>query len=159
MLNYINKKIIPIFQKFLLTYRSSKVGLSERAGLTFISTFLLQAARFLVSFVVTPIVVRGLGTELYGAWRMMQQSVGYLSFTDLRSMGTLKFTLAVRQHVEDVEEKRRQIGSALKLWMITLPVFVACGIILIWQVSNFIKVRPQYGEYYAFVRKNRFAWS
>ena len=142
----LNHKLIAGFRGLVTTYGSSKANLSERASLTFISTFLLQATRFLVGFVVTPIVVRGLGAELYGAWRMMQQSVGYLSLTDLRPMGTLKFTLAVRQHIEDTDEKRRQVGSALRLWAITFPFFLVCGIIIIWQAPNFIKTAPQYVE-------------
>src|SRR5665811_258911 len=90
--------------------------LTRRATLTFVGSLLEQAARFIVGFGVIPIVIRGLGADLYGAWMMLQQTAGYLSLSDLRPMGTLKFTLAVRQHIDDIEEKRRQIVSALIIW-------------------------------------------
>jgi O-antigen/teichoic acid export membrane protein len=118
--------------------------LTRRASLTFVSSLLQQGARFIVGFVVTPIVVRGLGAELYGVWVMLQQTVGYLSLSDLRPMGTLKFTLAVRQHMDDVDEKRRQIGAAMVIWAITLPILLAVGAIAVWAVPSFIRTGPQY---------------
>jgi hypothetical protein len=121
-------------------------SLTRRAGLTFISQILQQGARFIVGFVVTPIVIRGLGAELYGAWTMIQQSVGYLSLTDLRPMGTLKFTLAVKQHLDDVAEKRRQIGSALVIWACSLPLFVILGGVAIWKLPISIHVSPEYAD-------------
>lgn len=121
---------------------SNEKNLTRKAFLTLASTLLQQIANFLVGFVVTPIVINGLGVDLYGAWRMIQQSIGYLSLTDMRPMGTLKYTLSVRQHVEDVEQKKRQIGSALRLWVITFPIFIIFGIVLILLVPLFIKTSP-----------------
>ena len=123
--------------------------LSHKASLTFLSGLLQQSSRFLVGFLVTPIVIRGLGAELYGAYQMIRQTVGYLSLSDMRPMGTLKFTLAVRQHVEDVGEKRRQIGSALLLWAFSFPLFIAIGIIAIWLSPYLIHTAP---DYYSAVR-------
>jgi O-antigen/teichoic acid export membrane protein len=105
---------------------------------------LQQGARFIVGFVVTPIVVRGLGAELYGVWVMLQQTAGYLALSDLRPMGTLKFTLAVRQHLDDVEEKRRQVGAALIIWAVTLPILLAVGALAVWGTPSLIRTDPQY---------------
>jgi O-antigen/teichoic acid export membrane protein len=105
---------------------------------------LQQGARFIVGFVVTPIVVRGLGAELYGVWVMLQQTVGYLALSDLRPMGTLKFTLAVRQHLDDVEEKRRQVGAAMVVWAVTLPILLTVGALAVWAAPSFIRTDPQY---------------
>jgi len=116
--------------------------LSSKAALTFVSGLLQQGARFLVGFVVSPIVIRGLGPELYGAFQMIQQTVGYLSLSDMRPMGTLKFTLAVRQHIDDIEEKRRQIGSALLLWTLSFPIFLLLGTVTIWFAPSFIRTVP-----------------
>lgn len=118
--------------------------LTRRATLTFVSSLLQQAARFIVGFGVTPIVIRGLGAELYGVWVILQQTVGYLALSDLCPMGTLKFTLAVRQHIEDTAEKRRQIGSALIIWAITFPIFLAFGIGAVWAAPVFIRTSPEY---------------
>jgi O-antigen/teichoic acid export membrane protein len=124
--------------------KAEEGSLTRRAGLTFVSNFLQQAARFLVGFAVTPIVIRGLGVQLYGAWMMMQQTMGYLALSDLRPMGTLKFTLAVRQHIDDAAEKRRQIGAALLIWAVTFPLLLALGAGAVWGAPLFIRTAPEH---------------
>lgn len=119
-------------------------SLTWRALLTILSGLLQQGARLIAGFLVTPIVIRGLGKELYGAWMMIQQSVGYLALSDLRPMGTLKYTLALRQHVPDLSEKKRQIGAALALWTVTFPILLLVGCGLVWIVPVFIRTAPRY---------------
>lgn len=113
--------------------------LTWRAFLTLLSALLQQGARTVVGLVVTPIVIRGLGKELYGAWMMIQQSVGYLALSDLRPMGTLKYTLALRQQAQDVSEKRRLIGAALALWAFTFPILLLLGVGLVWATPALIR--------------------
>ena len=124
--------------------RTGKGNLTHRASLTFLSSLLQQIARFIVGFIVTPIVIRGLGAELYGAWMMIQQTMGFLALSDMRPMGTLKFTLAVRQHINDVQEKRRQIGASILLWAGTLPVILAVGAGIVWASPFFIQTAAEY---------------
>ncbi|MCG8430176.1 MAG: hypothetical protein MJA29_03275 [Candidatus Omnitrophica bacterium] len=102
-----------------------------KASLTFLSKILEQLARLLVNFIVIPLIVGGLGQSLYGVWRMIIQSIGYLSTSDLRPMATLKYTLAVRQHKDDINEKKRQIGAAIIVWFIALPVFCVVGFFVV----------------------------
>ncbi len=121
--------------------------LTQRAFLSFSSSALLSLARFLVGFVVTPIVVSGLGLHLYGVWGILQQTVGYLALGDLRPVGTLRFSLAIRQHLPDVSEKRRQIGAAVLLWVGTLPVFFSVAAVALYLAPKFIDVdRDQISE-------------
>jgi O-antigen/teichoic acid export membrane protein len=122
--------------------RTTEGSLTRRAMLTFVSNLLEQPARFVVGFLITPIIIRGLGPELYGAWTMIQQSVGYLTLSDMRPMGTLKFTLAVRQHVEDLAEKRRQVGAAIIIWAATCPVLLVVGAGIIWAAPFIIQTAP-----------------
>ena len=117
--------------------------LAQRAILTSVSGLLQQAAQLSVKFLVTPILIQGLGTELYGAWLMIQQIAGYVSLSDLRPMGTLKFTLAVQQHVEDLDQKRRQVGAAIKLWLLTLPMFLVISVLVVWAIPRFVSVKPE----------------
>ena len=116
--------------------------LSRRAGMTFLSGMVQQAARIVTGLALTPIIIRGLGAELYGAWTMIQQTVGYLALGDARPMGTLKFTLAVEQHVDDYEQKRRQVGAALAMWALTLPILLALGGAVVWAAPHFIRTDP-----------------
>jgi O-antigen/teichoic acid export membrane protein len=118
--------------------------LARRAALTFLSNVMQQGARLLVQFVVTPVLIRGLGVPLYGAWVMMQQVVGYMGLGDVRPMSTLKFALAVRQHVNDVEEKKRMIGAAVRLTLLTTPFVLLIGAALTWFSPSFIRLPVEY---------------
>lgn len=119
-------------------------SLTRRAGLTFASSLLQQGAQLIVGFIVIPIIIHGLGAELYGAWMMIKQAAGYTAQADLRPMGTLKFTLAVTQHVKDVQEKRRQIGAAILIWGLTLPIIFTLGAGLLWAAPSFIRVSDEH---------------
>lgn len=118
--------------------------LTRRAALTFVTHLLRQGAGVITQFVVTPIVINGLGVPLFGAWTMIQQAVGYMGLGEVRPVSTLKFTLAVRQHEEDHEQKRRLIGAALRLTYLGLPFLLALGAILTWKAPDFIRVGPEY---------------
>ncbi|MBN1982773.1 MAG: oligosaccharide flippase family protein, partial [Chitinivibrionales bacterium] len=121
-----------------------KNSLTYKASLTFISQLLQQGTRLVTGFVITPILLRGLGAELYGVWTMIQQSIGYISLSDLRPMSTLRYTLAISQHKDDLEEKRRHIGAAFRIWFYTFPIFCVIGILAIWKLPFLIHVKPQY---------------
>ena len=104
-------------------------SLSRRASLTFLSGLAQSGARLAVGLLVTPLLVRELGAVLYGAWSMIQQAMGWLALTDLRPMGTLKFTLSIEQHVQDDSRKRRQVGAAIRLWAFTLPLTILVAVL------------------------------
>ncbi len=115
------------------------LSLTQRALLTLISTLVVQAAEFLTGFFITPIIIRGLGPNLYGAWGMLQQMLGYFSLTELRATTSLRFLLSLRQYREnDTEEKQRLIGSTLILLGLSLPITIAFGIGLVWLLPNII---------------------
>lgn len=113
--------------------------LTHRARLTFFSTALQQAITLGLGFIVTRVMLRDLGTQLFGAWVIIGQAMSYMSLSDFRPMGTLKFTLAVRQHVDDVHEKRRQVGAAIRVWAATFPVILGVGAAITWLAPSLIK--------------------
>src|SRR3954466_10663032 len=65
-------------------------GLARRAGLLWLGTAVQQLIRFASGFFLSPLIVRSLGIELYGAWTMIQQSTGYLTLSDLRPAASLR---------------------------------------------------------------------
>jgi O-antigen/teichoic acid export membrane protein len=120
------------------------INLTKKAGWTFASNLMRQGAQILVGFVVTPIVIRGLGAELYGALQMIEQAVQYIARSDLRPMGTLRVFLSVRQHSVDHQEKKRLVGAALSISLAMLPLLLLAGACLSWAAPSFIKVSPDY---------------
>lgn len=96
-------------------------SLSKRALKTFSSQILAQVAGLIAGLLFTPIIIRGLQAEMYGAWSMIQKSTGFLGFTNLNSMAIIKLQLGVRQHSSDVSEKRRYLGANMVQWFVLLP--------------------------------------
>jgi O-antigen/teichoic acid export membrane protein len=119
-------------------------SLTARASRTFRGNLLQHGARVLVALAVTPLLIRGLGAERYGAWVMVQQTVGYLALGDLRPMGTLKITLAVQQHLHEVSRKRRQVGAALLTWLLSAPVLALLGGVLVWAAPLLVRTAPEH---------------
>ncbi|HEX8618827.1 MAG TPA: hypothetical protein VF911_14685 [Thermoanaerobaculia bacterium] len=120
--------------------------LTRRAALTFVSKILQHGARLATQFLVTPLLIQHLGMPLYGAWMIIQQTIGYLALGDIRPMSTLKFALSVRQHIDDDEEKRRLVGAALSLTLYTLPVLLLLGGVITWLAPHFIHLAPEHAS-------------
>jgi len=124
-----------------MSISAKKLSLTQRAILTLVSTFFVQLAEFLTGFFITPLIIRGIGQELYGAWGMLQQILGYFSLTEFRATASLRFLLSLRQHREtETEEKQRLIGSALMLWAISLPFTLVLGIGLVLLLPLVVRV-------------------
>ncbi|MCX6064805.1 MAG: hypothetical protein NT121_03500 [Chloroflexi bacterium] len=123
---------------------NNKLTLTQRALLTFAGNLVVQIAEFLTGFFVTPVIMRGLGTELFGAWGMIQQAIGYFSTTDLRAPAAMRFMLGLKQHDDDVAAKQRLIGSLFVIWTFSLPLTILLGAILIWYAPQIINVNSPY---------------
>lgn len=123
------------------TMQAGEPGLTRRAGYTFVTRALQDATRIVASFFVTPLIITGLGAELYGAWAMIQQIVSYLANYDVRAQGTLKLRLAILQGSRDHGRKRRLVGAALSLFLFTLPVLILVGGVLVSLCPRFITVQ------------------
>jgi O-antigen/teichoic acid export membrane protein len=114
-------------------------SLTQKAYLNTLSSFLDYFARILVSLVVTPILLTGLGSAVFGIWQVLNKLVGYISAVDGRPTQALKWLIANQQESDDVQVKQRAVGSALGIWMLLLPVLVAAGAVLTWASPWIVK--------------------
>lgn len=121
----------------------SKHSLTSIASLTFVSGVLGQLAYIINGLIITPIVIRGLGAELYGAWQMIERTMQYLARSDLRPLGTLRVFLATSQISEDNHKKKRLIGAALLINLCLIPLIFIFGVLLIYNAPTFIHVSPE----------------
>jgi O-antigen/teichoic acid export membrane protein len=121
-------------------------NLSRRASLNTLAAGLDYAARSLVELVLTPLLVAGLGTYLYGTWRVLWQWTGYVWATSGRSSQALQFAIANRQHVADDHEKRGYVGSAVVVWLLFLPALIGVGALGVWLAPVVMHVRPDLVE-------------
>jgi len=124
---------LKLFSKLL-----SDESLTKKASLNALAAALDYGARLLVGFVVTPLLVAGLGDFFYGTWQVLLRLVGSISPASGRATQALKWTLASRQASSDYEEKRRYVGSALAVWAFFLPILTVLGGILTWFVPSWI---------------------
>ena len=72
-------------------------NLTRKAYLNVVASLLEFAARIVVSFVVIPLLVRGLGDFGYGVWQVLQRLIGYADPAGGHAAQTLKWTIANRQ--------------------------------------------------------------
>ncbi len=110
----------------------SDEGRTRKAYLNAIASALDYGTRLVVGFVITPLLVTGLGSYGYGVWQVLGSLVGYLNPAGGRSTQALKWTIANQQASTDYEEKRRQVGSAVAVWLLFLPLLVSLGAVLAW---------------------------
>ncbi|HEV2762137.1 MAG TPA: hypothetical protein VGV38_04005, partial [Pyrinomonadaceae bacterium] len=115
-------------------------GLTRKAYLNAFASLLDHAVKGGVMALVTPVLVAGLGSSLYGVWQMLSRLVTYMQAADGRPTQALKWVIANRQVVDDAETKRRHVGSALGVWLLFLPVLVCLSAALVWGAPYVTKV-------------------
>lgn len=114
--------------------------LTQKASLNAIASILDYGARWVVTFLINPLLVSGLGDLGYGIWQVLSRSVVYINPAGGRPTQALKWVIANQQSSTDYEEKRRQVGSAVAVWLLFLPVLSIFGAILAWFIPNWLDV-------------------
>ena len=85
-----------------------------------------------------PFLVSGLGDYYFGVWQILLRLIGYITPASGRPTQALKFTLANQQAASDWDQKKRNVGSTLVVWVFFLPVMVCLGAVLAWFVPSWI---------------------
>jgi O-antigen/teichoic acid export membrane protein len=117
--------------------------LTHKAYLNAFASLLDHAAKSGVSFVVTPLLVAGLGGSLFGIWQILAKLVTYMQAADGRPTQALKWVIANRRDVDGDEEKRRHVASAVGVWLLFLPVLLTMGALLVWIAPHMTNVPPE----------------
>lgn len=127
----------------------SDSSLTKKASLNALAGGLEYAARLLVGFFVTPVLVAGLGDYYYGVNQVLTRLMGYLQPASGRPTQALKMKLANQQLVAVDEEKRKFVGSTLMILGYFLPLTIIAGSIITWFAPIWLKATP---ESYATIR-------
>ncbi len=122
----------------------SDKSLTKKAYLNALTVLLDYVARLIVGFLITPLVVAGLGNYFYGMWQVLNRLVGYITPASGRPGFALKATLANQQGSTDVEQKRRYVGSTLLIWLLFLPILIVIGGIVSWFVPYWVNAPASY---------------
>ena len=117
---------------------------SRRASLNALASGLDFVARVAVEFVLTPLLVAGLGSYLYGAWRVLWRLSGYLWASSGRSSQALQVAVSRDQHSTDHGGKRELVGGALVVWLIFMPLLGVVGALAVWIAPFLLRTPPEY---------------
>ena len=116
----------------------SDQGLTKKAYLNALTVVLDYGASLIVGFLITPLMVAGLGNYLFGMWQVLNRLIGYITPASGRPGFALKATLANQQASTDYDQKRRYVGSTLVIWVLFLPLLIGIGGIVSWFVPDWI---------------------
>lgn len=103
----------------------------------------------LLGFFVTPFLVSGLGSTLFGVWQVLKQYTTYASLADTRATQVLKWAVAKDRDRKHGEELRQYVTSTFILVLLLLPIFLIVGGIIAWYSPIITQVDK---EYYQMVR-------
>jgi O-antigen/teichoic acid export membrane protein len=121
--------------------------LTRRASLNAAAGLLDYVARIGVQFIITPILLGGLGRTLFGVWEVLTRLVTYVSATDGRPNEALRLVVAQQQAETDVQVRQRQVGAALAVWLLLLPLVMLAGVLIVWLAPSLTGVSAgQAGE-------------
>lgn len=122
----------------------SDKSLTKKAYLNALTVMLDYAASLIVGFLVTPLMVVGLGNYFFGMWQVLNRLMGYITPASGRPGFALKATLANQQASSDYDLKRRYVGSTLVIWLLFLPVLIGIGGIVSWFVPYWVHAPMAY---------------
>jgi O-antigen/teichoic acid export membrane protein len=106
--------------------------LSKKASLNMLASVLDYGARVVVGLIINPILVSRLGDLVFGVYQVLGRLIGYATPAGGRPSQALKWTIAHEQHSTRYDEKRRQVGSAVTVWFLFLPILAVAGGALAW---------------------------
>ena len=114
--------------------------LTAAASLNALQSLLDYIAKLAVGLVIVPIMLSGLGRTLFGVWEMLNKLVGYLAAADGRPTQALRLVVAHGRTTADAETQRRQVGGAVVVWLLFLPLFATVGGTVIWLAPHITRV-------------------
>jgi O-antigen/teichoic acid export membrane protein len=78
----------------------------------------------IISLILNPILVNYLGSSYFGMWKSIDHFLGFASIADGKGSQALKWTIANQESSEDFNKKQREVGSAIVVWFVFLPILL-----------------------------------
>lgn len=122
----------------------SDQGLTKKAYLNALTVILDYGASLIVGFLITPLMVTGLGNYSFGMWQVLNRLIGYITPASGRPAFALKATIANQQASADYDQKRRYVGSTFIIWLLFLPLLVSIGGTVSWFVPYWVRTPAAY---------------
>lgn len=115
------------------------------------SSWMGLGVQILVTFLLTPIVLSRLGTDIYGVWLLLQGMVGYYGLVDMGLRAGITQSITNRIAANDYAAVRLHISVSRPLLLgISAAIFVA-ALLLSWLLPVIIETSPEFHAAFAAV--------
>lgn len=119
-----------------------KENLGQRGYLNSITSIIDYAGAQIVGFIVSPFIVSGLGSTLYGIWQMLTQMTGFANVADTRASQVLKWSVAKNRDTATHDELRAEVTSAFLITIFILPLVLVIGGTITWYAPVITNADP-----------------
>lgn len=103
------------------------------------TALLLSAVTMAVGFISTPYLVRWLGPDRFGAFRIVQDWLTYLTLLDLGLVGALVGCMSSAVGRGDSDEVRAWLSTGMKMYAGLMLIMLACGAVLVAALPSAIR--------------------
>lgn len=121
-------------------------NLRQRAYLNSVSSIIDFAGVQITGLITSPFIVAGLGSSMYGIWRMLGQMTGYAGLADTRATQVLKWTVAKKKDIAGDEELKNDLTSAFVVTTFMMPLVLIAGGIISWYAPYITKADAAYHD-------------
>ncbi|MCC6301450.1 MAG: polysaccharide biosynthesis C-terminal domain-containing protein [Gammaproteobacteria bacterium] len=97
-------------------------------------------SRAILSFILTPMLVQGLGAIIFGAWKVLERMVTYLYVADGRPTQGLQWIIANKHSQNNSTENQLAVRHAMGIWLGFLPLVILLGGILAWFIPAWVDI-------------------
>lgn len=123
-----------------------KENLEQKGYLNSITSIIDFGGAQIVGFFVSPFIVSGLGSSLYGIWQMLGQMTGFANMADTRASQVLKWSVAKNRDIATPEELQGEVTSALLITAFILPLVLVIGAVVVWYAPVITRADETYYE-------------
>ena len=123
-----------------------KENLGQRGYLNSVTSIIDYAGLQIIGFFVSPFIVNGLGSTMYGAWQMLGQMTGFANMADTRATQVLKWTVSKKRDIATPDELRSEVTSALLITAFILPLVLVFGGVVVWYAPVITRVDEEHAQ-------------
>src|SRR5579872_2186125 len=116
---------------------------THRATWNYLSSLLVTALSLVAGFIATPWLLRWLGTERFGAFRVTSDWTGYLSIFELGLGGALLPLLARALGKNEQGKVRDLLAASIRAYLGITAAMLTAGLLLTVFITKLITVGPQ----------------
>lgn len=116
---------------------------TQRSALNWVAGVAVSITTIAIAFVTTPLLLRFLGAERFGATRAAADWFGHLTILELGLGGALAPLLALALGQGDEERVRRTLAAGVRAFVTVALVAAAAGLVITLFIGRLVPVAPE----------------